>query len=164
MDAYFYLKISAFNSGEQWQWMNGCFCRPVVSNVFGFRVYRMQGTCTIGRNQRIAEIKERIQETGDLVRRPTGGGTVFHGDDLIYALTIPNSHDLYDLKLGDLYREIHMVINTVLRHFSVSAELYDECVKQLPNFCFDAPNRFDLLSLENGKVGWISDKKTRREF
>ena len=44
-------------------------------NAFGFRVYRMQGTCSIGRNQRIAEIKERIQETGDLVRRPTGGGT-----------------------------------------------------------------------------------------
>ena len=156
----FIRKILHSTQKSKWQWMNGCLLQTGRLNAFGFRVYRMQGTCTIGRNQRVAEIKERIQETTDLVRRPTGGGTVFHSDDLIYALTIPNSHDLYDLKLGDLYREIHMVINSVLRHFSVSAELYDGCVKQLPNFCFDAPNRFDLLSLKNGKkLGWISYKK-----
>ena len=163
MDAYFYSENFAFNSGEQMAMDEWMLLQTSRLNAFGFRVYRMQGTCTIGRNQRIAEIKGRIQETGDLVRRPTGGGTVFHGDDLIYALTIPNSHDLYDLKLGDLYREIHMVINTVLRHLSISAELYDECVKKLPNFCFDAPNRFDLLSLKNGKkLGGSAIKKTKK--
>ena len=100
MDAYFYSENFAFNSEEQMAMDEWMLIQTGRLNAFGFRVYRMQGTCTIGRNQRVAEIKGRIQETTDLVRRPTGGGTVFHSDDLIYALTIPNSHDLYDLKLS----------------------------------------------------------------
>lgn len=163
MDAYFYSENFAFDSGEQMAMDEWMLLQTERFNAFGFRVYRMQETCTIGRNQRLDSIRERIQDSKVFVRRPTGGGTVFHGDDLVYSLTIPKSHDLYDLKLGDLYRQIHSVINKVFRHFSVGAELYDECVKRLPDFCFDSPNRFDLLSLENGqKLGGSAIKKSKQ--
>lgn len=163
MDAYFYSENFAFSSVEQMAMDEWMLLQTHALNAFGFRVYRMEQTCTIGRNQRIDELKERTKDCKVLVRRPTGGGTVFHGDDLIYSLTIPNGHELYDLKLGELYREIHTVIKRVFNNFSLGAELFDECVKYLPDFCFDAPNRFDLLDLEHGKkLGGSAIKKAKK--
>lgn len=163
MEAYFYSENFAFSSEEQMAMDEWMLLQTDKLSAIGFRVYRMVETCTIGRNQSFDLIKERTEGFKTLVRRPTGGGTVFHGDDLIYSLTIPNTHDLYQLKLGDLYHEIHSVVNRVFQHFSVGAELHDECVKRLPDFCFDAPNRFDLLSLEDGKkLGGSAIKKSKK--
>lgn len=163
MDAYFYSENYAFSSAEQMAMDEWMLLQTDRLNAVGFRVYHMEETCTIGRNQRLDLIKERTNDCKVLVRRPTGGGTVFHGNDLIYSLTIPTSHELYDLKLGDLYYEIHAVINRVFAYFSLGAELFDECVKRLPDFCFDSPNRFDLLSLEDGKkLGGSAIKKSKK--
>ena len=163
MDAYFYSENYAISSAEQMAMDEWMLLQTDRLNAVGFRVYHMEETCTIGRNQRLDLIKERTNDCKVLVRRPTGGGTVFHGNDLIYSLTIPTSHELYDLKLGDLYYEIHAVINRVFAYFSLGAELFDECVKQLPDFCFDSPNRFDLLSLEDGKkLGGSAIKKSKK--
>lgn len=163
MDACFYSENFAFSSEEQMAMDEWMLLQTDKWSIFGFRVYQMVDTCTIGRNQKLAEIKERTEAYKRLVRRPTGGGTVFHDDDLIYTLTIPSHHALYELKLGDLYYEIHSLVNRVCKYFSVEAELYDECVKALPDFCFDSPNRFDLLSLENGaKLGGSAIKKSKK--
>jgi lipoate-protein ligase A len=163
MDAYFYSENYAFSSAEQMAMDEWMLLQTDRLNAVGFRVYHMEETCTIGRNQRLDLIKERTNDCKVLVRRPTGGGTVFHGNDLIYSLTIPTSHELYDLKLGDLYYEIHALINRVFAYFSLGAELFDECVKRLPDFCFDSPNRFDLLSLEDGKkLGGSAIKKSKK--
>jgi lipoate-protein ligase A len=163
MDAYFYSENFAFSSEEQMATDEWMLLQTDKCSSFGFRVYQMAETCTIGRNQKFDLIKERTEAHKTLVRRPTGGGTVFHGDDLIYTLTIPSQHALYELKLGDLYNEIHSLVNRVFKYFSLEAELYEECVKTLPDFCFDSPNRFDLLSCENGaKLGGSAIKKSKK--
>lgn len=163
MDAYFYSENHAFSSAEQMAMDEWMLLQTDTLNAIGFRVYHMEETCTIGRNQRLDSIKDRTKDCKVLVRRPTGGGTVFHGTDLIYSLTIPTSHELYDLKLSELYYEIHTAINRVFEYFSLDAKLFDQCVKRLPDFCFDSPNRFDLLSLEDGsKLGGSAIKKSKK--
>jgi lipoate-protein ligase A len=43
----------------------------------------------------------------DLVRRWTGGGIVFHGDDLTYAIVIPASDPVFDESSIAIYEKIH---------------------------------------------------------
>ena len=131
MDAYFYSKNYAFSSAEQMAMDEWMLLQTDTLNAMGLRVYHMEETCTIGRNQRLASIKERTKDSKVLVRRPTGGGTVFHGTDLIYSLTIPTSHELYDLKLSELYYEIHTAINRVFEYFSLDAELFEFVQKHM---------------------------------
>ena len=43
----------------------------------------------------------------DLVRRWTGGGIVFHGDDLTYSIVIPATDPAFDESSIAIYEKIH---------------------------------------------------------
>src|SRR6476660_2004850 len=43
----------------------------------------------------------------DLVRRWTGGGIVFHGNDLTYSIVIPASDPVFDESSIAIYEKIH---------------------------------------------------------
>ena len=118
---------------------------------FGFRVYQMRDTCTFGRSQKIKSIEKRELGVGTLVRRPTGGGAVIHGNDTTFALSIPNSSYLFNLKIIELYKEIHNLFSRVLDNFSINTGLFDKQVGSLPDFCFESPNQYDLLEINSGK-------------
>src|SRR5436189_3474293 len=46
----------------------------------------------------------------DLVRRWTGGGIVFHGDDLTYSIVIPASDPVFDESSIGIYEKIHCAL------------------------------------------------------
>lgn len=50
----------------------------------------------------------------ELVRRPTGGGRVEHGDGFTYSLVLPLTHPLAVLPTRELYREIHEAVRGAL--------------------------------------------------
>lgn len=130
----------------------------------GFRCYQMVDSVTIGRSQAsLSAVSDRRLETGQTwVRRPTGGGTVFHGSDLIYALCIPSSHPLYSLKLLEVYRALHSFFSQVLAYFSLETVLHAERTKVLPRYCFDSPNQYDLLTADREKkIGGSAIKKSQ---
>lgn len=130
----------------------------------GFRCYQMANCVTIGRSQAsLSTASDRSLENDQTwVRRPTGGGTVFHGDDLIYALSIPKSHRLYTLKLLEVYYELHGLFAQVLSHFSLESMLHSERTKVPPQYCFDAPNQYDLLASDSGrKIAGSAIKKSQ---
>src|SRR6266404_3381280 len=57
----------------------------------------------------------------DIVRRWTGGGIVFHGNDLTYSLVIP-SHDLaFSNSSMSIYEKTHAAIRTALKNTGKSA-------------------------------------------
>ena len=59
----------------------------------------------------------------DLVRRWTGGGIVFHGDDLTYSIVIPASDPVFDQSSIVIYEKIHRVLREALAAGGQDAEL-----------------------------------------
>src|SRR5580765_1828375 len=50
----------------------------------------------------------------DLVRRWTGGGIVFHGDDLTYSIVIPATDPVFDESSLVIYEKIHRALADAL--------------------------------------------------
>ena len=50
----------------------------------------------------------------DLVRRWTGGGVVFHGDDLTYAIVIPSNDPVFGESSKSIYVTIHAALRDAL--------------------------------------------------
>lgn len=50
----------------------------------------------------------------EIVRRPTGGGLVYHGEDTTYTVVIPRSHRLYGVSVADAYCTLHKAVAAAL--------------------------------------------------
>jgi len=59
----------------------------------------------------------------DLVRRWTGGGIVFHGDDLTYSIVIPTNDPVFDESSIAIYEKIHRALCEALAAGGQDAEL-----------------------------------------
>src|SRR5436309_14558494 len=59
----------------------------------------------------------------DLVRPWTGGGIVFHGDDLTYSIVIPASNIAFGESSISIYEKIHRALADVLNGLREGAEL-----------------------------------------
>src|SRR5437762_7640779 len=109
----------------------------------------------------------------DLVRRWTGGGIVFHGNDLTYSIVIPASDPVFDESSIAIYEKIHRALAGALngvgeravvaggvdpggialrKHAAVSASGYD---------CFANPVRADVM-MDGRKVAGAAQRRTRR--
>ncbi|MFH1857863.1 MAG: lipoate--protein ligase family protein [Candidatus Omnitrophota bacterium] len=75
-------------------------------------------------------------------RRITGGGIVFHNEDLTYSLTYPRRSAL-PWSVRRSYEAIHRVIQKALATLGVSVILCDQEMHGC--FCFQSPVRGDLL-------------------
>ena len=95
------------------------------------RIYRFDPpTVSLGRNQLTSEINEsRCSEKGwDIVRRPTGGRTLLHLDDICYSIIIPKRLDAFK-DLRNLYEGVAASLATTLITFGIEASPIDLPVK-----------------------------------
>ena len=132
----------------------------------GLRVYRMENTYSFGRNQKFTELEGHLLRHSDQepqwVRRPTGGGTVCHSSDIIYALSIPREHDLCSLKILDLYKVLHESVSEALCSSGINTILNNQKSPSNPKFCFESPNQFDLMKAQTlEKVAGSALKKSQ---
>jgi lipoate-protein ligase A len=114
----------------------------------------------------------------DLVRRWTGGGIVFHGDDLTYSIVIPETEPAFGESSMSIYEKIHNALRAALvvsGHDVELAESRDAALQRqsgsdrprtaqraVPtNTCFANPVRADVLS--NGrKIAGAAQRRTRK--
>jgi lipoyl(octanoyl) transferase len=83
-----------------------------VATIPSVRFYRWNSPAlSFGYFGKFADVADYAVER-DLVRRWTGGGIVFHGDDLTYSIVIPAS----DPAFGELSRSIYEKIHRALAH------------------------------------------------
>jgi lipoate-protein ligase A len=104
----------------------------------------------------------------DLVRRWTGGGMVFHGDDLTYSIVIPASDPAFDESSIAIYEKIHRALCGALAGHNQGAELVTVPNHlraadrgSLDNDCFANPVRADVM-MDGRKIAGAAQRRTRR--
>jgi lipoyl(octanoyl) transferase len=108
----------------------------------------------------------------DLVRRWTGGGIVFHGEDLTYSIVIPCSDRTFAESSISIYAAVHAAMRDALIANGQRAELAavavfnprgneDSAVGDCRFSCFANPVRADVM-IDNRKVAGAGQRRTRQ--
>jgi lipoate-protein ligase A len=105
----------------------------------------------------------------DLVRRWTGGGMVFHGEDLTYSIVIPCDHSAFGESSMAVYERIHRALadawNEIGKHahLAESMQRVDRTLERgLPAAsCFANPVRSDVM-IDGRKIAGAAQRRTRR--
>ena len=108
----------------------------------------------------------------DLVRRWTGGGIVFHGDDLTYSIVIPVHHAAFNESPTFIYEEIHRALCEALaadgKRATVAggvdpggiATVIRTAVTASGYNCFANPVRADVM-IDGRKIAGAAQRRTR---
>ena len=103
----------------------------------------------------------------DLVRRWTGGGIVFHGEDLTYSLVIPVSDAAFLESSMSIYEKIHRALCDALSEteqrtvVAAGADCGGVSGVDSPGYsCFENPVRADVL-IDGRKVAGAAQRRTR---
>lgn len=104
------------------------------------------------------------QTTYTIVRRPTGGGVVFHDCDLTYSVIIPVGHHIYALDRTESYREIHNAVKAAFGALGLNTTLTSaEIPKHVDRAfmqCFTTPTRYDVVA-DGKKFAGSAQRRTR---
>lgn len=99
-----------------------------------------------------------------VVRRPTGGGVVFHDRDLTYTAVIPAVHPINSLDRMESYHVFHRAVLRALAHFNIHGELAPEHhapVDRAFMQCFTTPTRYDVVGNDGQKFAGAAQRRTR---
>jgi len=99
-----------------------------------------------------------------IVRRPTGGGNVFHDRDLTYTAVIPHTHPIAALDRMESYRIFHAAMLPMLASFGLAAKLESSGtpdVNRATMKCFVSPSRFDVVADAGAKFAGAAQRRTR---
>lgn len=82
----------------------GADCQPATLRLYGWKPHCL----SLGYGQRAREADaEALRRRGwELVRRPTGGKAILHGDELTYSLCLPLDHPLASGDIVESYRRL----------------------------------------------------------
>ncbi len=111
-----------------------------------------------------AAAARRLAGSQPVVRRPTGGGLVEHGDDLTYTLVVPRSEPFVRLRPAESYRLIHAAVASALASGGRQSFSHPEPAGTVPgtdgNACFQRPVLHDLIA-EGRKIAGGAQHRTR---
>lgn len=99
-----------------------------------------------------------------LVRRPTGGGVVYHDVDLTYTVVVPPGHSIMQLDRMESYKIFHEALLIKMTENGVAAQLESvgsEHVDRATMQCFVSPSRFDLVAPSGSKYAGAAQRRTR---
>jgi len=115
------------------------------------RLYEWEPFClSLGYGQRIRDIDlQRIEANGwDIVRRPTGGKAILHGDELTYSVVLPKDHELAQGDVIESYRRISEALLAALRCLGLSPQSEKQTAgnKGLGPVCFEVPSHYEITA------------------
>ncbi|MBE6379804.1 MAG: lipoate--protein ligase family protein [Lentisphaerae bacterium] len=126
------------------------------------RIYRWDRPSVSFGSAQICPVE--LQEDYTLVRRPTGGGVVYHDVDLTYTVVVPPGHDIMQLDRMASYRVFHEALLDKMTEKGVAAELESEGsghVDRATMQCFVSPSKFDLVAPSGSKYAGAAQRRTR---
>jgi lipoyl(octanoyl) transferase len=95
------------------------------------------------------------QSDREVVRRPTGGGLVYHGEDTTFTVVAPPGHPLHRMRTADAYCAIHEAVARV-----TGAELQQTGKAQGQYECFQKPVAGDVM-VEGRKLAGGAQRRNR---
>ena len=119
-------------------------------------------TLSFGRHQRLWGINWDFVRAFSVpcVRRPTGGRSVLHHREITYSISIPEGHDLYNLKVLELYNVISDAIMDSLKDLGIEVKK-DKGRRDNTPFCFRAPSIYEI-TLNGKKLVGSAQFRTRQ--
>jgi lipoate-protein ligase A len=127
------------------------------------RTYQWErSTLSVGVNQAMRDVqvllalyeKRSGQGTCDLVRRPTGGRAILHGEDISFAF-VTNAPDLLQCSLKASYATFSGMVQSALQCLGVAAspsiQAQNKDYLRSPS-CFETHTPSDLLSMDGKKL------------
>jgi lipoate-protein ligase A len=137
------------------------------------RLYGWQTpTLSIGKNQNIdKEINlNRCRDLGiPVIRRPTGGKAILHGNEITYAIAAPAKHSKFMGGIGDSLKTIGRALIYGLEELNISGSTLNEGDYSSPPenknspACFASLNKFEIL-VDGKKLAGSAQKRTRKAF
>jgi lipoate-protein ligase A len=110
------------------------------------RTYRWaEPAVTFGYSQRLQNV-QTLAHGRPVMRRWTGGGTVFHGGELTLGLSIPASGAFTCLSSAQIYQAIHEALLPAVREILPEAKLValEDC--RCGPVCFESPVAYDIVA------------------
>lgn len=105
------------------------------------------------------------EQNVEVVRRPTGGGLVRHGEDLTLSISMPEDHPRLAGGVSDSYRAVHAVILEALQPLFPGLA-FSACAAPLKarseRLCFEEPVSCDIEWRGNKVVGSSQRRKNGR--
>jgi len=117
------------------------------------RCYGWQPNClSLGYGQRAREADPiaLAQQSIDLVRRPTGGRAVLHGDELTYSIALPARHPLAQGNVIESYRRISTGLLRALHIIGIAVQARPQTPKEdttpqpIAPICFEAVSDYEI--------------------
>lgn len=115
------------------------------------RLYGWDPFClSIGYGQRRSDVDmtSLVKRGWQLVRRPTGGKAILHGDELTYSLCLPRDHSLAAGSVVDSYRRISRGLLRALEYLGlpVRSEKQRTAVQSLDlgPVCFEISSHYEI--------------------
>jgi len=114
---------------------------------------------TFGYAQFVREVRRELEQhafTGAFCRRPTGGGVVYHREDLTFSLIFSSQNSP-----TSIYKQLHQTIQTALVADGIQAHVFSQKLPaaayapsqhNLANCCFINPVENDLLLTDGQKM------------
>ncbi len=132
-----------------------------------FRTYGWrEPTLSLGYFQKLAEVEADPRWRGvPIVRRPSGGGALWHHHELTYALVVPRIHR-NARRASDLYRAVHAAIASLLAECGFEAARrgqrpHEDDPSVRPFLCFTDRDPEDILTEGMKIVGSAQRRRPR---
>ena len=104
-------------------------------------------TLSLGYFQRVADVPG-LRDAPAAVRRMTGGGAIYHANELTFSIAAPQDHPLYAGAVRASYERVHGLIATVLADLRVEAEPRGDRAlasdRPVGGMCFEESTDVDL--------------------
>lgn len=129
--------------------------QPPTLRLYGWKPHCL----SLGYGQRAREVDMAAlcRRGWGLVRRPTGGKAILHGDELTYSLSLPIDHAMAADDVVDSYRRISVGLLEALAILGVAAtaERQTANARRAPAgpVCFEMPSHYEISAAGRKLIG-----------
>lgn len=127
-----------------------------------FRLYSWEKSCTIGISQKFLELKELESYKNNWAQRITGGGVLFHGNDISYSLTIPASYTK-GLTVKQSYEKICAFLLRFYKNLGLDANFAKDNANiklSKHHFCQVGFEPYDII-IDGKKIGGNAQRRSK---